>query len=187
MKTITTNTTISVLILLVAFCSWAGIGFVLKKLYSARMTYEKTRQDLGTLQAQALAATRARALVRNSASERQELNAAIPQDLVSGINRTVALVNADEMSVLVDIATEDMSVKPPLQAALITLSGNGSFKDVLRAVARVEALPTPVTLRDFTIEYGVGGSQKAPWHISIKSTVFAFAEASSTSATSTTP
>lgn len=187
MRTTTISMPISIVILLLAFCSWAGIGFMLKKLYAARTTYEKTQQDLDTLQAQALAATRARALVRNTMAERQELNATIPQDLVGGIAQAASLASADGIHMSVESATEDMSVKSPLRAALITLGGDGTFKDVLNTIARVEAFPAPAFLRDFTIEYGTGGTQKAPWHLSIKSTVFAFVEATGTSATSTTP
>lgn len=187
MRFTTVNMPLAVGIILIAFLSWTGIGFFVKKLYVARVSYEKTQEDIYSLQVQALSAARARAMVRNTITERQELTASVPKDIVGAINRTLALSNTGGISLSVGNASEDTSVKTPLQAALVTLEGDGSFEDVLRTVALLEALPVPSSLEGFSIEYRSGAAQKAPWHFSAKSKVFAFAETGTTTATSTAP
>ncbi len=187
MKRLTITMPLAIGILLLAFLSWTGIGFFVKKLYAERVAYGNTQRDIETLQAQALAATRSRALLRNTIAERQALEALVPSDMVGSINRVVSLAGASGVTLSVENAAEDASVKAPLQAARIGVQGSGSFENILRTIALLEAIPSSAALQNFTLEYGTGGTQKYPWHLSAQIAVFSFADSSTTTATTTTP
>lgn len=168
---------IALLLLALALCAWAGIGYALYAVMDAGTELQTLSEVSTQTSAKQTTAARLHSIMRQSADDRAALNEFVSSDIVHLVDVVSATGDAAGVTFAISEASPDNKVAPPLSAVAVVASASGTFTKLVRAVALVQTIPAPVSLDQFELRHSSGTGNT--WQLSMR--LHLFAEADTTS------
>lgn len=171
--------------LLAALIAWWGVVVLAGSISDEETARSMSQSSTGETAAQQEAALHLHTLALDTASERSQLNALVPTDIVGIVNSINAVGPAANVKTQIGSASaQPLPTGAPqgLSAIEFTVQSDGTFAATMRAAQMFETLPLPSSVDELDFEHIPSSDPKSPsspWQLTVRILILTTAQISS--------
>lgn len=159
------------LLALAGVLAWGGVGFLAYRIDSSVTALHEMRQTLAAEEARNTSAFKVRSALRETAAEREALQAAASDDILSVVERIESLGEIARADLVIgNAAPIESESESSVQAVSVTVRLEGSFARVVHALALLDTLPYAVVLDTLELEHSE--QEASVWRASVRLRIF---------------